>query len=181
MHAAGDEGVEGEVDDPHAEARAGDPGPNPYRSVTYDYRGRSTAETNATGQTTRTTWDIRDLEVATEFLVLIAALLELKSRLMLPREDDELPDFEPGGLFFTMFSTRARAVRRASSVGGAPRGTCIEAAAVGSDGARAGRGLAGEPRRAPVGARHFRLSRRLADDPRGAGPNRGPARRRPTA
>jgi segregation and condensation protein A len=37
-----------------------------------------------------------DLEVATEFLVLIAALLELKSRLMLPREDDELLDFEPG-------------------------------------------------------------------------------------
>jgi segregation and condensation protein A len=37
-----------------------------------------------------------DLEVATEFLVLIAALLELKSRLMLPREDDGLPDFEPG-------------------------------------------------------------------------------------
>ncbi|MBW3652154.1 MAG: segregation/condensation protein A [Actinobacteria bacterium] len=37
-----------------------------------------------------------DLEAATEFLVLIAALLELKSRLMLPREHDELPDFEPG-------------------------------------------------------------------------------------
>jgi segregation and condensation protein A len=38
-----------------------------------------------------------DLEVATEFLVLIAALLELKSRLMLPREgDDELADLEPG-------------------------------------------------------------------------------------
>jgi segregation and condensation protein A len=37
-----------------------------------------------------------DLDVATEFLVLIAALLELKSRLMLPREEDELPDFEPG-------------------------------------------------------------------------------------
>ena len=36
-----------------------------------------------------------DLEVATEFLVLIAALLELKSRLMLPREDDELLDVEP--------------------------------------------------------------------------------------
>ena len=31
-----------------------------------------------------------DLEVATEFLVLIAGLLELKSRLMLPRDDDEL-------------------------------------------------------------------------------------------
>src|SRR3954454_3183834 len=37
-----------------------------------------------------------DLEVATEFLVLIAALVELKSRLMLPREDDDLADFEPG-------------------------------------------------------------------------------------
>ncbi len=37
-----------------------------------------------------------DLDVATEFLVLIAALLELKSRLMLPREDDDLADFEPG-------------------------------------------------------------------------------------
>jgi segregation and condensation protein A len=37
-----------------------------------------------------------DLEAATEFLVLIAALLELKSRLMLPREeDDEFPDMEP--------------------------------------------------------------------------------------
>lgn len=37
-----------------------------------------------------------DLEQATEFLVLIAALLELKSRLMLPREDEELLDLEPG-------------------------------------------------------------------------------------
>jgi segregation and condensation protein A len=37
-----------------------------------------------------------DLEVATEFLVLIAALLELKSRLMLPRAEDALPDLEPG-------------------------------------------------------------------------------------
>src|SRR4051794_6741984 len=37
-----------------------------------------------------------DLEVATEFLVLIAALLELKSRLMLAREDDELLELEPG-------------------------------------------------------------------------------------
>ena len=37
-----------------------------------------------------------DLEAATEFLVLIAALLELKSRLLLPREDDELLDLEPG-------------------------------------------------------------------------------------
>jgi len=38
-----------------------------------------------------------DLDVATEFLVLIAALLELKSRLMLPREEaDDLGDLEPG-------------------------------------------------------------------------------------
>ncbi len=38
-----------------------------------------------------------DLEVATEFLVLIAALLELKSRLMLPRvEDEPLDELEPG-------------------------------------------------------------------------------------
>jgi segregation and condensation protein A len=37
-----------------------------------------------------------DLEATTEFLVLIAALLELKSRLMLPSEDDEGLDLEPG-------------------------------------------------------------------------------------
>jgi|SRR5215211_1371141 len=36
-----------------------------------------------------------DLEATTEFLVLIAALLELKSRLMLPVEDDEGLDLEP--------------------------------------------------------------------------------------
>jgi segregation and condensation protein A len=37
-----------------------------------------------------------DLEATTEFLVLIAALLELKSRLMLPREDDDpVLDWEP--------------------------------------------------------------------------------------
>ncbi len=37
-----------------------------------------------------------DLELATEFLVLIAALLELKSRLMLPGEEQELIELEPG-------------------------------------------------------------------------------------
>src|SRR5215217_7113609 len=37
-----------------------------------------------------------DLEVATEFLVLIAALLELKSRLMLPTDEDDLLDLEAG-------------------------------------------------------------------------------------
>ena len=37
-----------------------------------------------------------DLEAATEFLVLIAALLELKSRLLLPGEEEELIDLDPG-------------------------------------------------------------------------------------
>ncbi|HEX8075560.1 MAG TPA: ScpA family protein [Thermoleophilaceae bacterium] len=36
-----------------------------------------------------------DLESTTEFLVLIAALLELKSRLMLPGDDDEQLDWQP--------------------------------------------------------------------------------------
>ena len=36
-----------------------------------------------------------DLEAATEFLVLIAALLELKSRLMLPGDEEEGLDWEP--------------------------------------------------------------------------------------
>jgi segregation and condensation protein A len=36
-----------------------------------------------------------DLEAATEFLVLIAALLELKSRLMLPADEEEGLDLEP--------------------------------------------------------------------------------------
>jgi len=36
-----------------------------------------------------------DLEVATEFIVLLAALLELKSRLMLGPEDEQLLDIEP--------------------------------------------------------------------------------------
>src|SRR2546421_1580705 len=37
-----------------------------------------------------------DLEAATEFLVLIAALLELKSRLMLPGEEVEELELDPG-------------------------------------------------------------------------------------
>jgi segregation and condensation protein A len=37
-----------------------------------------------------------DLEAATEFLVLIAALLELKSRLLLPGEEQETIELEPG-------------------------------------------------------------------------------------
>jgi segregation and condensation protein A len=37
-----------------------------------------------------------DLDTATEFIVLVAALLELKSRLMLAGDDDALLDIEPG-------------------------------------------------------------------------------------
>ncbi len=37
-----------------------------------------------------------DLETATEFIVLIAALLELKSRLMLAEDSEEMLDIEPG-------------------------------------------------------------------------------------
>ena len=37
-----------------------------------------------------------DLEAVTEFLVLIASLLLLKSQLMLPVEEDEPPELEPG-------------------------------------------------------------------------------------
>jgi segregation and condensation protein A len=37
-----------------------------------------------------------DLETATEFIVLLAALLELKSRLMLAEDEEELLDIEPG-------------------------------------------------------------------------------------
>ncbi|MGH2924757.1 MAG: segregation and condensation protein A [Solirubrobacterales bacterium] len=36
-----------------------------------------------------------DLDAATEFLVLIASLLELKSRLLLPSADDEMPELAP--------------------------------------------------------------------------------------
>src|SRR5213082_1030626 len=37
-----------------------------------------------------------ELEAATEFLVLIAALLELKSRLLLPGNEEEIIELDPG-------------------------------------------------------------------------------------
>jgi segregation and condensation protein A len=57
-----------------------------------------------------------DLEVATEFLVLIAALLELKSRLMLPRDDEEVPELEPGDAAEELLARmlEARRYRRAA-------------------------------------------------------------------
>jgi len=61
-----------------------------------------------------------DLEVATEFLVLIAALLELKSRLMLPRDgEDELAELEPGDAAEELLARmlQARRYRRAAGIG----------------------------------------------------------------
>jgi segregation and condensation protein A len=57
-----------------------------------------------------------DLEVATEFLVLIAALLELKSRLMLPREGDADLELEPGEAAEELLARmlQARRYRRAA-------------------------------------------------------------------
>jgi segregation and condensation protein A len=58
-----------------------------------------------------------DLAVATEFLVLIAALLELKSRLMLPREEDEELDLAPGEAAEELLARmlEARRYRRAAA------------------------------------------------------------------
>src|SRR5215210_2671058 len=57
-----------------------------------------------------------DLDVATEFLVLIAALLELKSRLMLPRDEDDLLDMQPGEAIEELLARmlEARRYRRAA-------------------------------------------------------------------
>jgi segregation and condensation protein A len=57
-----------------------------------------------------------DLEVATEFLVLIAALLELKSRMMLARDGDELLDLDPAEAAEELLSRMlaARRYRRAA-------------------------------------------------------------------
>ena len=93
-----------------------------------------------------------DLEAATEFLVLIAALLELKSRMILPREEEEELDLDRGEaadellarmLEYTRYrgrgdvparaargrvglplSLRAAAARAAAGVGG-PRGEVL--------------------------------------------------------
>ena len=53
-----------------------------------------------------------DLEAATEFLVLIAALLELKSRLLLPSEDiEELDELEPAEAAGELLERMLRYVR----------------------------------------------------------------------
>ena len=113
---------------------------------------------------------------ATEFLVLIAALLELKSRLMLPREDEELLDLEPGEaaeelLARMLEARRYRARGRAPARAGWPRRTGIATAR-----AAAAVAAPGRPRRLP----------RPSTSPSGSAPRIGgllrlPPRDRPRA
>ena len=58
-----------------------------------------------------------DLETATEFIVLIAALLELKSRLMLTGDEDELLDIEPEQAFEELLARMLDAGRYRSAAG----------------------------------------------------------------
>jgi segregation and condensation protein A len=58
-----------------------------------------------------------DLEAATEFIVLIAALLELKSRLMLSAEEDELLDIEPEQAAEELLARMLDAARYRSAAG----------------------------------------------------------------
>ena len=62
-----------------------------------------------------------DLETATEFIVLIAALLELKSRLMLAEDSEELLDIEPGEAAEELLERMLQA-RRYRSASTAPAG-----------------------------------------------------------
>ena len=106
-----------------------------------------------------------DLEAATEFLVLIAALLELKSRLMLPGEDEEGLDLEPGEaaeellarmLEYRRYRTAAEFLQGApGGRGGAPLPLGAAAAAPAAGVGRAGRArlrarAAGRGRRRPA-------------------------------
>jgi segregation and condensation protein A len=58
-----------------------------------------------------------DLEAATEFIVLIAALLELKSRLMLSGEQEELLDIEPEQAAEELLARMLDAARYRSAAG----------------------------------------------------------------
>jgi segregation and condensation protein A len=75
-------------------AQSGEPGTaDEVRGTADEVRG--TAD-EVRGRQARSEREELDLEAATEFLVLIAALLELKSRLMLPGEEIEELDLDPG-------------------------------------------------------------------------------------
>ena len=102
-----------------------------------------------------------DLEVATEFLVLIAALLELKSRLMLPREDGRA----------------ARAGAGRGGRGAAARGCSRRAATAraadhlrGAAGRRGGHPLPQRAAAAAAAARRAGDSSRASTRPSGSGP-----------
>ena len=117
-----------------------------------------------------------DLEAATEFLVLIAALLELKSRLMLPGEEIEELELDPGEA--AERAARAAARRPALSRGCPPprRAACragrlplpLRAAALRTCAGRRCR----RPRRSTTRARCRRRDRRPAG--RAAGGRRPP-------
>ena len=101
-----------------------------------------------------------DLEVTTEFIVLVAALLELKSRLLLPGEElEELLELEPGEaaeeLLARMLDARryrAAAAHLGELLAGAAGGALSRGAAAGAPAPQ----LAGEPGRRSLGARHAR-------------------------
>ena len=148
-----------------------------------------------------------DLEVATEFLVLIAALLELKSRLMLPREDEELLDLEPGEAAEELLARMLEAQRYRRAAGAphrAPRGRGRRALPLGAaaaepaprrprptsavyDPARLGAAVGGLLRMpAPISLGHLTIPRvtvaeRLVAPARAAAPRRHAPSTRPCA
>ena len=106
-----------------------------------------------------------DLEAATEFLVLIAALLELKSRLMLPRgAQDEPFELEPGEAAEELLARMLEA-RRYRARGRAPRGP---------PGRRGRPSVPGGPAAGLPASRHRRRRRRRLR-PRAAGRRAGRA------
>ena len=100
--------------------------------------------------------DELDLEAATEFLVLIAALLELKSRLMLPGEEvEELDELGPAEAAEELRGADAavRALpRRRRASGRAPRARPVVPVPLGAAAVRARRGLTGAYDPAVLGA-----------------------------
>jgi segregation and condensation protein A len=126
-----------------------------------------------------------DLEVATEFIVLVAALLELKSRLLLGGEDEDLLELEPGEAAEELLARmlEARRYRRAADhlqdLLGAQEGRRFRSAPVPTrlrratlDGVRAvydpdilGRSLGGLLRvPPPISLRHLTISRVSLDE-----------------
>jgi segregation and condensation protein A len=100
-----------------------------------------------------------DLEMATEFIVLVAALLELKSRMMLAGDEEELIELEPAEAVQELLARRLEAHRYRGAAGHLAQLLAAE------EGVRY--------RCAPLPAA---LRRAVEDDPRaGAGPRQQPA------